>query len=214
LFQEYRPYFEVLNATSSLLAIITWLVAVPLLIVAWRRSKAIKLSVYGIEATFERGVEAASAITAATLKKSGTVAVSAITRTVESALRAPADQSVLNKTILWVDDDPAAIHYEKQALEVLGLRIAMARDTDEALRHLVRRYDLIITDMGRPSGDRAGYTLLDAIRARGISTPLVIYSSSKAPEHVQEALRRGAQAATNDPRELVQTVIDLLARSH
>ena len=112
----------------------------------------------------------------------------------------------------WVDDDPAAIQYEKNALQALGLRIATARNTNEAIRDLgANQYDIIISDMGRPSGDRAGYDLLREVRQQGIATPFVIYSSSKAPEHLKEALRAGAQGATNDPRELVQFVIDLVA---
>jgi len=40
--------------------------------------------------------------------------------------------------------------------------------------------------------------------ADGNKTPFVIYASSRAPEHVREALQHGAIGCTNSPQELVE----------
>jgi DNA-binding NarL/FixJ family response regulator len=64
--------------------------------------------------------------------------------------------------------------------------------------------------MGRPPDARAGYTLLDKLRSAGNKTPFVIYASSRAPEHVREALKHGAIGCTNSPQELVGIVTGAL----
>src|SRR5262249_32543926 len=94
--------------------------------------------------------------------------------------------------VLWVDDRPDNNRYERQALEALGLRIDLSTSTDDALRKVrSSNYDLIISDMGRPPDDRAGYTLLRELREADFSTPFIIYAGSRDPKHVQEARQRG-----------------------
>jgi hypothetical protein len=44
----------------------------------------------------------------------------------------------------------------------------------------------------------------------GNQTPFFIYAGSRAPEHVVEALRRGAQGTTNIAEELIEMVISTL----
>jgi DNA-binding NtrC family response regulator len=65
---------------------------------------------------------------------------------------------------------------------------------------------LIISDMGRPPDQRAGYTLLDKLRERGDRTPFVIYAGSRDPDHVKEARKRGAIGCTNSAQELILLV--------
>lgn len=111
-------------------------------------------------------------------------------------------------TILWVDDRPNNNVYERQALEALGLNFVLAKSTDEALQHLRhKRFALIISDMGRPPDPRAGYTLLDQLRAAGNKTPFIIYAGSRAPEHVAESRQHGAIGCTNIPNELFEMVV-------
>ena len=71
-----------------------------------------------------------------------------------------------------------------------------------------RPFAAIISDMGRRGDRQAGYTLLERVRAIGIGVPYFIYAGSRAPEHVREALARGAQGTTNDPEALVQMVVE------
>lgn len=117
-------------------------------------------------------------------------------------------------TVLWVDDMPDNNVFERQALEDLGVRFVLATSTDEAL-DLVSRHkiDVIISDMGRPSDSRAGYTLLEELRAKGIKTPYIIYAGSRSPEHIAESRRNGAIGCTNDPYELFQYVVESLRLS-
>ena len=71
-------------------------------------------------------------------------------------------------------------------------------------------YDAVISDMSRPPDPRAGYTLLEEMRNRGMQTPFIVYAGSNAPEHRQEALRRGAQGSTNRADELFELVLSAL----
>jgi CheY-like chemotaxis protein len=109
--------------------------------------------------------------------------------------------------ILWVDDRPDNNIHERSALEGAGFAVHTARSTDEAEQRIAKdRFDVIISDMGRPEGAQAGYDLLERLRAAGNTTPYIIYASSGAPEHRAEAKRRGALDCTNDPAELLELV--------
>lgn len=112
------------------------------------------------------------------------------------------------RVILWVDDNPDNNVWERRALEAYGVRFELATDTDQAMARLgTRPFAAIISDMGRRGDGHAGYTLLERVRTTGITVPYFIYAGSRAPEHVREALARGAQGTTNDPEELVEMVV-------
>jgi CheY-like chemotaxis protein len=114
-------------------------------------------------------------------------------------------------SVLWVDDRPMNNTYERQALEALGIQFTISKSTEDALERLERKhYDLIISDMGRPPNQQAGYTLLEEVKARKITTPYIIYAGSKKPEYIAEARRRGAFGTTNDPQELFELVVSAL----
>ncbi|MEM8808020.1 MAG: response regulator [Cyanobacteria bacterium P01_G01_bin.38] len=117
-------------------------------------------------------------------------------------------------SILWVDDRPNNTVYERRALEALGISFVLATSTDEALKYISRRrFDVILSDMGRPPDPRAGYTLLDKLRAAGDKTPFIIYASSRAPEHVAESRQHGAIGCTNNANELFEMVLLALGRA-
>ncbi len=114
-------------------------------------------------------------------------------------------------TVLWVDDNPNNNSYERQAFEVLGISFVLAQSTDEALKKISRRrFDAIISDMGRSPDLRAGYTLLDKLRSSGDQTPFIIYAGSRNPDHVAESRRRGAIGCTNNANELFAMVLSAL----
>ncbi len=212
LIHDFKPYFELLNATSAVLSIFTWLITIPLLIVAWRRSNLIKVRAFGIEATFRQSIEAAAAIGAAAERRAMPSRPSQLARTVETAIASMRRPRLAETSILWVDDNPSNIEYESTALTALGAKVTSVLDTAPALPQLsARRFDLVISDMSRPSGKYAGFALLHAIRERRNEVPVVFYTSSNALENEQEALRRGALGATNDPQELLKLVIGILA---
>jgi CheY-like chemotaxis protein len=132
-----------------------------------------------------------------------------ITPLIEKATAPRPRRRLSRATVLWVDDRPSNNVYERRALEALGLHIELANDTDDALQKLAsKHFDLVISDMGRPSSKQAGFELLRAVRDRGANMPFVIYAGSNAPEHRAEAKRRGAQGTTNDPSELFELVLD------
>ena len=122
-----------------------------------------------------------------------------------------ASQQLTIASVLWVDDLPANNKYERQALEALGIQFTISTSTKDALEKVQReKYDVIISDMGRPGDQRAGYTLLQKLRDMGILVPFIIYSGSKLPEHIAEARRRGAFGSTNDPEELLELVVNAI----
>jgi hypothetical protein len=57
--------------------------------------------------------------------------------------------------------------------------------------------DAVISDMARPEGPREGYVLLDAVRARGDSTPFFLWSSSAVEEDRREILLHGGQGCAS-----------------
>ena len=115
--------------------------------------------------------------------------------------------------VLWVDDNPDNNAYERQALEALGMRFVLSISTDDALDKVrTQKFDVIISDMGRPPDPRAGYSLLDKLRALGDRTPFIIYAGSRSPEHQAEARRRGAVGCTNRATELFAMVLSALER--
>ena len=96
-------------------------------------------------------------------------------------------------------------------MEAYNITFDLAESTGEALAKLnKKRYDLIISDMGRPPDPRAGYTLLQILRSGGNHVPYYIYAESRDPMHVKEALSLGAQGTTNLPAELITDVLAAL----
>lgn len=109
--------------------------------------------------------------------------------------------------VLWVDDRPENNLYERQAFEAVGLNFSLALSTNDALASMERqRFAAVISDMGRKEGPREGYVLLNAMRKRGIQTPLFFYTNSNAPEHKRETHEHGGQGSTNDAQELFHMV--------
>ena len=115
--------------------------------------------------------------------------------------------------VLWVDDRPQNNVLERQAFEQLGIAVELALSTDEALDALqTDDFDLVVTDMGRPEGARAGYDLLTQIQNLGLNVPVIIYSIDGASEeHVAEAKAAGAYASTSGPTQLLRHVTAALA---
>ena len=118
-----------------------------------------------------------------------------------------------NAIVLWVDDIPNNNIYERRSLEALGVNFVIAVSIDIAISEIKKRkFDVIISDMGRPPDSMAGYTLLDSLRKSGNNTPFVIYASSRSPEHISESRRRGALGCTNRPDELFDYVLSAIGR--
>jgi len=111
------------------------------------------------------------------------------------------------RSVLWVDDEPSNNVFTKNMFEILGVDVTLALSTDEALRALsTTNFDAIISDMSRPEGAKAGYDLLEKVRSRDPTLPFIFFTTSRQPEHVDEAVRRGATGATNSSSELLKLV--------
>lgn len=211
---------RLIGAIAQLLGVLVWPALLLFFLVRFRRPLTdllsnlgeFNLKALGVEASAKRRqAEAAAAIGAAEEAHAATDGIpgsAADPRSIAEALpNSRAQRRLQGSQVLWVDDRPDNNRFEGQALEALGIQIDLSTSTDDALEKIQRRsYDLIISDMGRPPDSRAGYTLLDRLRANGNTTPFVIYSGSRAPEHVSEARQHGAIGATNSPQELVTMV--------
>ena len=166
--------------------------------------------------------EAKDALIAATvaLTKPGTSSeitandVVAATKAVEAVTPRTIRQASKAK-VLWVDDRPTNNAQERRALEALGIDFVLSTTTEGALANLKnQKFDVVISDMGRPPDPQAGYTLLDKMRSSGDTTPLVFYAGSRAPEHIAESRRRGAMGCTNRPDELFEYVLAAIRRNN
>ena len=216
---------DLINSIASLISAIAWPIVVIILLLRFGpplarffadRSGAFfsRLDKVSLEAAGVRvSAEAATAeLTSAAVEASrdteggAPVDVKEIAAAVSRAAELTATQSP--SEILWVDDRPQNNVRERNAMANLGMRVSLALSTDEALEELRRRkFDVVISDMGRPPDRQAGYTLLDAMRAGGDNTPYVIYAGSNAPEHKQLARAHGALDTTNRPDELLDLVV-------
>jgi CheY-like chemotaxis protein len=209
---HYHPILEAVTAAGSLLAVITWLIAIPVILHNWWRGKGIRLefNVMGIRAAALFGGAAEQwAIRSPSAHPKAKTAI--IARTLERAFDKLGRSRLAGKRILWVDDNPSSIALEVQGFEALGAVVTKRQDTEGALKVLSEeKFDLVISDMGRPPDMRAGYTLLGKMRQQGNRTPFLIYSSEKRLEFVREASKLGAQGTTNDPEELLDMALSLV----
>jgi CheY-like chemotaxis protein len=112
---------------------------------------------------------------------------------------------------LWVDDRPDNNIIERQSMKAYNIDFVLAQSTGQALAEMRKQqFDAIISDMGRPTDSRAGYTFLEAVRGSGDHTPYFIYAGSRDPAHVREGRTRGAQGVTNVGDELLQMLLPAL----
>jgi CheY-like chemotaxis protein len=130
---------------------------------------------------------------------------------IDQLVTSKASKPIAGASVLWVDDRPTNNTFEQRALEALGIHFTLSTSTKDALKQLSeKKYDVIISDMGRPLDPQAGYHLLDKIKERQINTPFIIYAGSRSPEQVAEARKRGALGTTNNPQELFEMVVDAI----
>ena len=217
---------RITNAVAQLLGVLVWPAVIVFFLLRFRGPLASFLSnlgelsvrAPGFEATAKRQREAAAALGAAVVTRApkvGTSAAASDPRDVAEALPSlRAQRRLQGAHVLWVDDHPDNNRFERQAFEALGIQIDLSTSTEDALEKIRRQpYDLIISDMGRFPDPRAGYTLLDQLRAAGNRTPFVFYTRSRSPEHVREAREHGAIGYTNRADELITMVTQALASS-
>lgn len=124
------------------------------------------------------------------------------------ALSAYAQATKAAKQVLWVDDNVEWIQMEREALRAAGVSTVWTPSTQRALDLLTgNSFSVVVSDMERSEGEKEGYALLDAMRERGDDTPVIVYSSSRQPDHIAQVIDHGGQGATNDPTELFELVM-------
>jgi len=117
----------------------------------------------------------------------------------------------VGKSILWVDDAPDNNTFEREAFEALGMKVHFAPATSQALEMIrENQYDVVISDMSRPEGQRAGYDLLAKIKMLRPAMPFVLYSSSNTPEQEAEIKSAGAYGSTARASDLIRLVTDAI----
>jgi CheY-like chemotaxis protein len=117
------------------------------------------------------------------------------------------------RRVLWVDDHPENNVYEVAALRSKDVDVLQVRSTAEATDQLANgmRFDAVITDMGRAEDGRldvdAGIDLIEALRARGIETPVLVYASASAVARTRDRVRTaGGYVATSSATELLEAL--------
>jgi DNA-binding winged helix-turn-helix (wHTH) protein/ActR/RegA family two-component response regulator len=175
----------------------------------WRAAASWKRPLGG----WQRGVLAGGGLLAVTAVSLALVPVSNALKTSAASAQHKAIPSSMQyatttRHVLWVDDRPENNVRERRSLEAVGIQVSLARSTEEALGWLQReRADVVISDMGRPPDHSAGYTLLDALRARNNTSPYLIYTASCSPAQDAEARERGALICTDKVAPLLQHVM-------
>jgi CheY-like chemotaxis protein len=116
-------------------------------------------------------------------------------------VRAP---ELLPGSILWVDDKPSNNAFLIADFQDQKIAVDQALSTNEAMQKLAARsadYRVIISDLGRTENNRyvpdAGGQLAKEVRAMGLSTPLLIFSSAQAAQDKDKLIKSGATEVTN-----------------
>jgi CheY-like chemotaxis protein len=212
---------ELIRAVAQLISSLFWPLIVVFIILYFgppikrflQQSKEATVGGMGFEATFRRDIESAllyglsvgdeSDISGELTKEQIEDIMSEFRTYVEPETQDKFSQA----SLLWVDDSPDNNTSERETLESLGIDIDLSKSTSEAVKKIKNtQYDVIISDMGRPESDRAGYDLLERKQKIGDTTPFIIYSYPVEEEHKQMAKERGAFGSTDSPRELFSMV--------
>jgi CheY-like chemotaxis protein len=105
------------------------------------------------------------------------------------------------KRILVVDDDQEVLKTIASVLELIGFAVTSATGANAALALLDDSIpDAILTDIHMAEGD--GFELINAIRSRGLSIPIVAMSGGSGTlgtDHLELARKLGAAAIVDKP---------------
>jgi CheY-like chemotaxis protein len=110
--------------------------------------------------------------------------------------------------LLWVDDSPRRNVLERQLLRRFGVFVDLAKSNDEAEdRFLESPYDVVISDIGRGSGE-SGLALPDRLaRADPRRPPVIFYVTT-----LKEDTPHGAVGITNRPDTLMDLILDCVEK--
>jgi DNA-binding NtrC family response regulator len=119
-------------------------------------------------------------------------------------------------TVLIIDDVPAmAEQYAYDLRRLAAMETLVAFDGDSALSLLEREsIDCVILDLEMPGKD--GFTVLRAIRDRGLPVPVIVYTGTGSYDRCVQAMRLGAHTFIDkaDPVERVAREVERAIERH
>lgn len=195
-------------AWPLLFAVLLYHLYVPIrTLVESARGRKFTIKVAGNELTMEEASEQQRAIVSdlqtkvAELEKRFASDIASLPRTVNVS-------SASSKRILWVDDIPKNNSYLVASLEERGIRVDVALSTDEALGKFKNtQYDIVISDMGRPEGSKAGLDLTTKLKELRPNIPVFIFCGGSAARNLRdEALRAGVTEITSSGTTLLSAL--------
>jgi CheY-like chemotaxis protein len=179
------------------------------------------IKAFGVEAQFAEGLEQLNnAVRSYGLTSNETE----LKKVFERANRTK--QILSTSRILWVDERPLTNANIYRFLNIYGIVIDLARDTEEALgalRWAYHAYDVVVTDMVRHDQYSAGLDLIRGLkqlekereleikREQHENKPVLIFF---ARLDVEKGTPVGAEVITNNPVELIHRIIDCLERTN
>lgn len=112
--------------------------------------------------------------------------------------------------ILWIDDHPKGILWERRALEELGVIVLPAWSTKVGLERLEEEaFDLVISDIARGDVPDEGVRALEDLHRTVPGIPVIFYVARVDPRRGPPA---GSVGITNQIDELLHLVPDVLER--
>ena len=128
-------------------------------------------------------------------------------------LAGPRSSTGRGTNVLWVDDHPEFNVFEIKSLADRGYVVRQERSSRSALSVLESSgpFGVVISDLGRTEDGRydpdAGRWLAREIRSRGISVPMLIYTTEEAAQGRRgELVEAGATGVTGSSAELLRLV--------
>ncbi|MFU8813541.1 MAG: response regulator transcription factor [Balneolaceae bacterium] len=124
------------------------------------------------------------------------------------------EKDVMN--ILVVEDDPTIRILVKAILQKKGSRVFIAENaTDGEKMAIEKQLDMIILDLRLPDGN--GYDVCESIRAKGVTTPVLVLSAEHETDVKVKVLNVGADDYLTKPfnaEELIARIDAISRRSN
>ncbi|MBU1167701.1 response regulator [Patescibacteria group bacterium] len=96
------------------------------------------------------------------------------------------------KEILIVEDEPQMLKVLDRKISSLGHSTTLAENGEVALKKIQNKeFDLILLDIILPG--KSGFDILEAMKAEGIETPVIVISNLGSEDDVEMAIRLGAK---------------------
>ncbi len=113
--------------------------------------------------------------------------------------------------VLWVDDEPKNnARFQEELNELMHVVTTTATSTEEALAKLGERgFDLIVSDVSRYRREDEGANMLRDFREKGVTTPVIFYTTTHLAEKHAAGLRElGAAEVFSSKKDLQKFIGD------